>query len=257
MKAALILIGIAISAALVWLGVRPHQDSAHILISEAVAAPLEDGGAAAFMAIDNQGAPDRLIAVESHHAEVSLYSPEDDAGPPVPVGKSTLAADSAHIRLAASDATFDDGALIPLILTFAEAGPINAKVRLSDPKTKGAAEKAGLFGLGDICVVGEGEPAPRLSLAAIPEGDGWRVEIEAEDFTFSKEFVDLYHVPGMGHGHLYVGGMKLGRLYTPEAYIGALPKGQHEIRVTLNTNDHRAYVVDDVPVTASVMIEVD
>jgi len=51
--------------------------------------------------------------------------------------------------------------------------------------------------------------------------------------------------------------MKIGRLYTPEAYIGALPKGQHEIRVTLNTNDHRAYVVDEVPVTASMTIEVD
>ncbi|MGI9506315.1 MAG: hypothetical protein ACR2RE_25010 [Geminicoccaceae bacterium] len=257
MKAALILIGVAILAALVWIGVRPAQDNAHILISEAVAAPLAEGGAAAFMAIENQGRPDRLIAVESPHVEASLYSPEDGAGPPVPVGKSTLAADSAHIRLAASDAAFEDGALIPLTLTFAEAGPVTAKVRLSDPKAKGAAGEVGLFGLGDICVVGEGEPAPRLSVAAIPEGDGWRVEIKAEDFTFSKEFVDLYHVPGMGHGHLYVGGMKLGRLYTPDAYIGALPKGQHEIRVTLNTNDHRAYVVDDTAVTASVTIEVD
>ena len=93
---------------------------------------------------------------------------------------------------------------------------------------------------------GDGEPAPRLALSVAPDGDGWRVSIEAEDFTFSEEFVDLYHVPGMGHGHLYVGGMKMGRLYAPEAYIGALPKGQHEIRVTLNTNDHRAYVVSDL-----------
>ena len=257
MKAALILIGVAILATLVWIGVRPHQNNAHILISEAIAAPLEDGSAAAFMTIDNRGAPDRLIAVESPHVEASLYSPEDGAGPPVPVGKSTLAADSAHIRFAAPDGTFEDGALIPLTLTFDEAGPVSAKVRLSDPKAKGAAGEAGLFGLGDICVVGEGEPAPRLSLAVAPEGDGWRVEIDAKAFTFSDEFAGLYHVPGMGHGHLYVGGMKLGRLYTNEAYIGALPKGQHEIRVTLNTNDHRAYVVDDTPVTVSVMIEVD
>ena len=91
----------------------------------------------------------------------------------------------------------------------------------------------GLFGIGDICVVGEGEPAPSLTLSVTPDGDGWRVQIDAQDFTFSKDFVDLYHVPGMGHGHLYVGGMKLGRLYAPEAYIGALPKGQHEIRVAL------------------------
>ena len=51
--------------------------------------------------------------------------------------------------------------------------------------------------------------------------------------------------------------MKLGRMLEPEAHIGALPKGQHEVRVTLNTNDHRAYVVDDVPVSAAAQIVVD
>jgi len=257
LKVITILGGLGLLASVIWLNVQPSQRNNHLLISEAVATPLQEGGAAAFMTIENLGEPDRLIAVESPVVEARLYSPEQSDGPPIPVGKSALAADSAHIRLTVPDETFADGALIPLTLTFAAAGPVTAKVRLTDPKARGAAEEVGLFGLGDICIVGEGEPAPRLSLAAAPEGDGWRVRIEAEEFTFSEEFVDLYHVPGMGHGHLYVGGMKIGRLYTPEAYIGALPKGQHEIRVTLNTNDHRAYVVDEVPVTASMTIEVD
>jgi hypothetical protein len=69
--------------------------------------------------------------------------------------------------------------------------------------------------------------------------------------------VSLYHVPGMGHGHIYVGGMKLDRLFKSEYLIGQLPPGRHEVRVTLNTNDHRAYVVDDVPVSASTFIMVD
>jgi len=43
-------------------------------------------------------------------------------------------------------------------------------------------------------------------------------------------------------------------MYTPEARIGALPPGDHRIEVTLNTNDHRAYVVGDVPVTASAVV---
>ena len=106
-------------------------------------------------------------------------------------------------------------------------------------------------------LVGEGEPAPSIALSVEPDGEGWRVLVETDEFTFSKDFVDRDHVPGTGHGHLYVGGMKIGRLYQPEGYIGALPKGQHEIRVTLNTNDHRTYVVDRKPVTASATIVVD
>lgn len=257
MKAAVILGGLGFLAVLVWFGLQPGQRNDHLLIGDVVAAPLETGGAAAFMSIENRGAPDRLVDVGSPDAEATLYTPGHRDGPPVPVGKSSLAADSAHIRITAPDEAFADGALIPLNLTFAEAGPVTVKARLVDPQATGAAEETGLFGIGDICVVGDGEPAPRLALSVAPDGDGWRVDVEAEDFTFSKDFVDLYHVPGMGHGHLYVGGMKIGRLYAPEAYIGALPKGQHEIRVTLNTNDHRAYVVGEEPVTASTVIEVD
>lgn len=244
-------------AGFLWFAVQPDSSNDHLLISEAIAAPLDEGGVAAFLKIENQGTPDRLIDVKSPVAEASLYSPEHAEGPPVPAGKSTLAPDGAHIRLSAPDEALVDGMLIPLTMTFAKAGTITAKARLVDPKARGAAEEVGLFGIGDICVVGEGEPAPKLALSVEPEGDGWRVRIEAEEFTFSEEFVDLYHVPGMGHGHIYVGGMKLGRLYAPEAYIGALPRGQHEIRVTLNTNDHRAYVVDEQPVTASIAIKVD
>ena len=67
----------------------------------------------------------------------------------------------------------------------------------------------------------------------------------------------LNHSPGMGHGHLYLSGMKLGRMLKPEAHIGALPRGTHKVTVTLNTNDHRAYVIGDDPVSATVEIVVD
>ncbi|MEM9441863.1 MAG: copper chaperone PCu(A)C [Pseudomonadota bacterium] len=257
MRAAIILSGLGLLAGVVWLGVAPEDDTDHLLISEIVAAPLDGGGAAAFLKIENRGAPDRLIGVESRVAEATLYSPEDNIGPPVPVGASALAPDSAHIRLQGPLETFRDGALIPLTLTFANAGKITTKAKVTDPKGQGRAEEVGLFGIGEICIVGDGEPAPTIELSVTSQGDGWRLLIETEEFTFSEDFVGLYHVPGMGHGHLYVGGMKMGRLYAAEAYIGALPKGQHEIRVTLNTNDHRAYVVDDIPVTAKATIEVE
>ena len=35
-----------------------------------------------------------------------------------------------------------------------------------------------------------------------------------------------------------------------------LGPGRHEVQVTLNTNDHRTYVVDDEPVSAIAEIEV-
>ena len=257
MRAGIVIIGAGVLAIALWMTLKPGQSTDHLLVTQVVASPLEEGGAAAFLRIENRGDPDRLIGVESPVAEAKLYSPQHPDGPPVPAGNSALAADGAHIRLGAPTKPLADGALIPVKLTFAEAGTVQVKARLADPKTQGAAAGFGLFGLGDICLVGDGEPAPRLTLSVEPEGDGWRVDIDAEEFTFSDEFVDLYHIPGMGHGHVYVGGMKIGRLYEPTAYIGALPKGQHEVRVTLNTNDHRAYVVDDVPVTAAATIAVD
>lgn len=254
MKAARVIAVLGAALAAIWFFASQRQDARHLLISDAVIRPLEGGDAAAFLSIENSGPPDRLIGVSSPRASATLYSPVAGTGAPIPAGTSALAADGAHIRL---DGRFEDGAILPMTLTFAKAGEVSVTARLSDPQAEGAAAEVGLFGLGDICRVEEGEPAPDLSLQVTPDGAGWRVRVAARDFTFSEEMAGLYHVPGMGHGHIYVGGMKLGRLYQPEARIGALPPGRHEVRVTLNTNDHRAYLVGDDPVTATAVIVVD
>lgn len=230
----------------------------HILLTEVSAAPLPDGDLGVFLKVENRGAPDRLISVTSSEVDATIYSPEADAGPPMPSGQGpSLAADGAHIRLSGLTGAKDDGRLIPLTLTFEKAGKVTTKARISDPKASGAASEVGLFGLGDICVVGDGEPAPKVSLTVVPDGDGWKISVNTDQFEFSDALTGLYHVPGMGHGHIYVGGMKIGRLYQPEARIGTLPKGEHQVRLTLNTNDHRAYVVGDQPVTATATIVVD
>jgi hypothetical protein len=83
------------------------------------------------------------------------------------------------------------------------------------------------------------------------------VRIETRHFRFAEELVDQPHQPGTGHAHLYVGGMKLGRLYGPDARINALPPGRHEVRVTLNTNDHRAYVANGRVLGASAWLTVE
>jgi copper(I)-binding protein len=227
-----------------------------MLLSGAVARPLGDGAAAGYVTIDNRGAPDRLLAVSSPVAEAALYSPADAGGVPVPTGTASLALDAAHITLLGLTSA-EHGSLIPVTLTFADAGLISTRLLLSDPAQEGTAQAHGLFGIGDICEVGEGEPAPAITLSVAREAEGYAVTVHTQEFTFSEDLTGLYHVPGMGHGHLYVGGMKIGRLYQDSARIGALPPGTHELRVTLNTNDHRAYVVDGQPVTASTTITVD
>lgn len=255
MKAPIAIAALAVAGAVGWAATLPLQ-SAGLVVTDAVAKPLDTGGTAAFLAIENSGAPDRLISVHSDQVAATLYSPADNAGAPVPTGAAQLALDGAHIRLDANSEDLGDGALIPLVLNFEKAGAVRVKARLSDPAQTGGAARAGLFGLGDICVVGEGEPAPHIELSVQETVQGWQVAVLAQEFTFSDAYLGLYHVPGMGHGHLYVGGMKLGRMLTPTAQIGALPSGRHEVRVTLNTNDHRAYVVDNQPVTATAIIVV-
>ncbi|MEM8916570.1 MAG: hypothetical protein AAGC83_12070, partial [Pseudomonadota bacterium] len=138
------------------------------------------------------------------------------------------------------------------------AGTVTAKARVADDPAASLQEQAGLFGYGGICRVEEGEPAPDIALEVTPIGDdNWRVDVAATEFDFREDLVDYPHVPGTGHGHLFVGGMKLDRLYEPSFETGPLPRGEHVIRVTLSTNDHRAYVVDDKPVSATVTVRVD
>ena len=217
-------------------------DRSELHLSNATAAPLADapGSVAVFLTIENAGGPDRLIGAASPSAQDALV---DAARIPlaIPAGSTpALAADGAFIRLDGVTGTLDDGQLIPVTLQFETAGPQSVQARLVAPRATGHAMHHGLPGIGDVHVVGQGEPAPKLALSVDRSGDGWQVTIDAPGFTFSQDQADGEHQPGMGHGHLYLNGLKLGRLYGNEARIGALPEGSHTVRVTLNTNDHRA-----------------
>ncbi len=264
MKAAKRLLAVLIVAAAALAGVVVLRDRGpdHILLSGATARPLEGtpGAVAVFVTIENAGEPDRIVGASSPDAAAAvLVAPSADTGLPIPAGgRPSLAADGAYLKLTGITGDLGDGRLIPVTLKFAEAGAVTTRARLADPQAQGNAASVGLFGLGDICVVGgdTGEPAPAISLNVQADGDGWTVQVVTEQFSFTEDLVDGPHIPGTGHGHLYLGGVKLQRLYDPVARIGALPPGTHEVQVTLNTNDHRAYVVGETPVTASATIEV-
>ena len=68
------------------------------------------------------------------------------------------------------------------------------------------------------------------------------VAIAAEGMRFAPELVDQAHTAGAGHAHIYVDGVKLSRVFESSYHIESLPPGDHEIRVSLNTNDHRDLV---------------
>ncbi|WP_226780125.1 copper chaperone PCu(A)C [Oceaniglobus trochenteri] len=224
----------------------------------ATAVPLTDepGTLRLFMTLHNDGGADRLTGASSPlGGTIGIVAPGDGITLPAE-SAPILAMDGAHLRLSGLEEMPGDGAVLPLTLQFASGARVSTRAVLSDPMARGAAGDLGLLSLGGICRVGEGEPAPQLRLSVTPDGTGWTVTVESDDFTFSEPMADMGHIPGYGHGHLYVDGVKLQRMYAPTARIGALPEGAHLVEVTLNTNDHRAYVVNDRPVTASVTLEV-
>lgn len=212
-----------------------------------------------FLKIENLGDPDTLNAVRSSIAENAVITGLIGAdSAPIPSGAApVLAADGAYIVLDGVEGGIEPGATFPLTLSFAQAGEVPVLVSVADPT--GSASGAGQPDLGDICRVGPGEPAPTVDLRVEAVGDTgrWNVTVLSDEFTFSPTVDGMGHVPGYGHGHLYINGVKLQRLYQPEASIGALPAGRYTVTVTLNTNDHRVYVVDDVPVSVDAEVVVE
>ena len=62
--------------------------------------------------------------------------------------------------------------------------------------------------------------------------------LDLKNFRFAPEEVNKTSKINEGHAHLYLNGKKLTRLYSASYFMDKLPKGNLEIRVTLNTNMH-------------------
>jgi len=86
---------------------------------------------------------------------------------------------------------------------------------------------------------------------------GWNIHLVTENFSFAPESVGLSHMMGEGHAHLYINDRKTKRLYADYTHIGALPVGEHTIRVTLNTNSHQVYATDNGAISDEVTITVE
>lgn len=98
-----------------------------------------------------------------------------------------------------------------------------------------------------------------VSVHITAESDGQagvNVTIVTEGFQFAPDLVDQHHTPGSGHAHIYADGVKLGRVFDTQYHIEELAPGDHEIRVSLNTNDHSELTYDGHVVEATATVTV-
>lgn len=109
---------------------------------------------------------------------------------------------------------------------------------------------------------GAGTPTPvaseepvSVSITAAPDAQGGvDVQIVTEGFRFAPDRVGQAHTPGAGHAHIYVDGGKLGQVFEREYHIEQLAPGEHEIRVSLNTNDHSELTYAGKKIESSVTV---
>lgn len=204
----------------------------------------------ALFKIINSGDADALMSVTSKIAgNVTIYSPESVNALPIPAGNSpALSLDGAYIILSDIEGEMKDGNHVPLVLKFEKSGEVFAKAIYH------SAKKAMDHSTMDHSKMNHANEklAPSLSISVeqSPGSKNWQVKANVTNFEFSKEQVDQHHVQGIGHGHLYVDGIKIKRFYQQNTGFGELLPGKHIVRVTLNTNDHHAYSDGDDTVTA-------
>ena len=88
-------------------------------------------------------------------------------------------------------------------------------------------------------------------------GDVYKRQVITTNFTFDAKSAGLENVEGHGHAHVYVNGVKLGRVYGAWHHIGALPLGENEVTVSLYANDHSALASDGVKITSTSTVIVE
>ncbi|MGY6531014.1 MAG: hypothetical protein ACXITR_13905 [Cyanobacterium sp.] len=80
---------------------------------------------------------------------------------------------------------------------------------------------------------------PTVQIEAMKDDKkGWNLKIITENFDFAPQEINQESSINQGHGHLYINGEKVTRIYGNWYYISDLPKGENEIKITLNTNLH-------------------
>jgi Fe-S cluster assembly iron-binding protein IscA len=101
-----------------------------------------------------------------------------------------------------------------------------------------------------------GDKAPTVLLKVTKDAkSGWHVHLDTTNYRFAPEHANQENVVGEGHGHLYVDGKMVSRLYGPDYHYNENFTGERTFKVTLNGNSHVEYKVDGKPVAAEVTVK--
>ncbi|WP_037310341.1 hypothetical protein [Ruegeria halocynthiae] len=103
---------------------------------------------------------------------------------------------------------------------------------------------------------GANAPGIEIALTRDPMA-GWNLQVIPQNFRFAPQNASAADNDGEGHAHVYINGKKLARLYGNWMHIADLPKGEVEVSVSLNANSHSPLMVENVPVSAAVTVQVD
>lgn len=102
------------------------------------------------------------------------------------------------------------------------------------------------------------ELVPEVTLIEVlPESaDSYNLHVEIDNWTFTPEQTGEPTIANEGHAHVYVDGLKVGRMYGNWYHLGAMQPGEHRIVVTLNGNDHTEFLVDGELIGAETTVRI-
>lgn len=90
-------------------------------------------------------------------------------------------------------------------------------------------------------VINEGASVPTVKIHSKKDlMGGYNLHFQTTNFKFTPENAGDKDKPNEGHAHLYVDGKKVARVYGEWFHLD-LPKGNHEVKVSLNTNSHKDF----------------
>lgn len=99
---------------------------------------------------------------------------------------------------------------------------------------------------------------PTIKLEVFKDtASGWNLHLICENFTFTPENINKMIDKPEGHAHVYVDGKKVSRIYGPWFHLTGLTPGAHTVRVSLNANDHKEFVINGKPIDDTVEVIVD
>lgn len=102
-----------------------------------------------------------------------------------------------------------------------------------------------------------GQPVPMVDVLVHKDAKkGWNLEVKVTNFRFAPENINTTAKPGEGHGHIYINGEKISRIYGSWYYLENLKPGKNEITVSLNANSHEALVHDGKMIADTEIIDV-